>query len=166
MVGSPLARWTFGLSVCVVCALSIYSCDDDTTCPTDGSPPEPAGWYAQESPTTNTLFGVFARDKNTVVAVGEGGVIARTTNGGDTWTLVASGTTESLLAVSFAGNLGWAAGVLGVIIHTADGGVTWAPQASGTTNSFRNLAFADANTGWAVATGGTILKTVTAGEPR
>ncbi len=40
----------------------------------------------------------------------------------------------------------------------------WARQSSPTTNTLLGVSFVDANTGWAVGGGGTILHTTTGGE--
>jgi hypothetical protein len=49
----------------------------------------------------------------------DGGAIIRTTNGGATWTLMASGTTELLSDVSFVDTMhGWAVGQFGTILRS------------------------------------------------
>jgi photosystem II stability/assembly factor-like uncharacterized protein len=56
---------------------------------------------------------------------GVGGIIAHTTDGGDTWT-VQSQDSVDLISVSFSDALnGWAGGQVGVIKHTTDGGASW-----------------------------------------
>jgi photosystem II stability/assembly factor-like uncharacterized protein len=67
-----------------------------------------------------------------LVAVGERGVIQRSTDGGDTWTAVKSPVNRTLCAVTFADPLnGWAAGHGAVILRTTDGGLTWRRQFTG-----------------------------------
>src|SRR5215813_10427806 len=70
------------------------------------------GWYGQNPlPQGNLLFAAAAPDLSTVVAVGERGTIVRSDDGGATWTVQSSTTTQSLLAVSFVdANTGTAVG--------------------------------------------------------
>jgi photosystem II stability/assembly factor-like uncharacterized protein len=53
-----------------------------------------APWAAQTSGTTQSLRGVAFVNGTLGCAVGDGGVIRRTTNGGGTWSAVKSGTTR------------------------------------------------------------------------
>ena len=50
-----------------------------------------------------------------------------------------------------------------VILKTTDSGANWTAQTSGTTNWLSSVYFTDANTGYAVGAGGTILKTTDGG---
>ena len=119
-----------------------------------------APWVAQTSGTTQSLRGVAFVNGSLGCAVGDGGVIRRTTNGGSTWSAVKSGTTQTLNAVAFAdASNGWAVGNGGVILRTTNGGGAWSAVKSGTTQSLYGVAFADASTGWAVGGGGVILRT-------
>jgi photosynthesis system II assembly factor YCF48-like protein len=96
-------------------------------------------------------------DANHGWAVGYDGTIVATTDGGATWTAQTSGTTNTLIWVSFVdANHGWAVGEFGTIVATTDGGASWTAQTSGTTNHLYGVFFVDASHGWAVGTGGTI----------
>lgn len=65
------------------------------------------------------------------VAVGLDGAVLRTTDGGLTWTPVASGTTAALLTVRFASlNVGHAGGGGTTLLRTTDAGATWSPVAA------------------------------------
>ncbi len=76
------------------------------------------------------LDATFAGD--TLVTVGERGLIRRSTDGGRTWTTVERVTSHTLCAVSFAdARNGWAAGHGAVILRTTDGGVSWELQYTG-----------------------------------
>ena len=78
---------------------------------------------SQSSGTTNTLFAVSFTDPNTGTAVGNGGTILRTTDGGATWVSQSSGTTNSLRGISFTdANTGTAVGLSGTILRTTNGG--------------------------------------------
>src|SRR5258708_17576822 len=89
-----------------------------------------SGWLWQNPlPQGNTLRSIVTVDVNVVVAVGEFGTILRTTDGGVTWILQSSGTTNSLYGVSFAdANTGTVVGRSGTILRTIDGGSTWTTQ--------------------------------------
>jgi hypothetical protein len=78
---------------------------------------------------------------------------------GTTWVSQASGTSESLTAVSFTdANTGTAVGGGGTILRATDGGTTWVSQMSGTGKLLSDVSFTDGNTGTAVGSGGTILR--------
>ncbi len=65
-------------------------------------------------------------------AVGDGGVIAMSSDDGRTWSLQHSGTTNDLFAVHFADAAhGAAVGRAGTILVTDDGGATWTPRPLG-----------------------------------
>jgi len=100
-------------------------------------------------------------------AVGLRGRIARTVDGGLTWTSQSSGTTKDLCGVWFVdANTGVAVGTGGTILRTTDGGATWTQQYSATSRNLWAVHFFDANTGIVVGDGGTILRTTTGGEWR
>jgi hypothetical protein len=123
-----------------------------------------AQWYQQNSGTTEELLGVSFTDANTGTAVGWGGTILRTTNGGTTWTEQTSGTNNWLNGVSFTdANMGTAVGWRGTILRTTNGGTTWTEQTSGTTERLEDVSFTDANNGTVVGFGGTILRTTNGG---
>ena len=123
------------------------------------------GWFWQNPlPQGNSLGSVKFINTSTGWAVGSLGTILRTTNGGTTWTLQLSGTTNNLSGVSFTdANNGTAVGNYGTIVRTTDGGANWNSQSSSTTNSLWSISFTDANNGTAVGRGGTILRTTNGG---
>ena len=100
------------------------------------------------------------------VAVGQGGLILLTDNGGAKWSypdlllppeVIAS---WDLNAVHGAGRHLWAAGRPGsVLLHSGDGGRKWEMQATGQPLPLNGLFFRDENNGWAVGELGTILAT-------
>jgi photosystem II stability/assembly factor-like uncharacterized protein len=104
-------------------------------------------------------------------APAKGSFIYRTTNGGDSWTLLMQDTTIiGLYGISFTDDhTATAVGSSGKILHTADGGETWTPQTSGTEADLWDVFFISADTGWAVGGtfwsfyGGVILKTTDGG---
>ena len=113
----------------------------------------------------NTIF--FTADGSHGWAAGDKGTILTTDNGGKTWQLETSGTTENLSGIAFAadGLRGWAVGVNGTILNTSDGGKSWNPQTSISQASLYGITFtADGLRGWAVGDYGTILASVDGGK--
>lgn len=172
-------RWTrfslpplFVLGCAMVAAL-LSSCENDSTnCPTITDETHDAvGWFTQTAPNDESYFGLHVFDTNTAIAVGSNGFIIRTSDGGDNWIVVTSGSTDRLHSVSFVGNTGWAVGLDSVILKTTDGGLTWTHQDAGVTTHFRSVQFIDENTGWAAASpwgtpnmDGYLLKTSDGGD--
>ncbi|MDP6454988.1 MAG: YCF48-related protein [SAR202 cluster bacterium] len=87
------------------------------------------------------------------------GMVARTTDGGQTWQRHDVRTGRFLWDLAFLDTRrGWAVGSFGSIIYTDDGGMNWESQATGADQILRSVAFIDPNNGWTVGDGGTILK--------
>jgi photosystem II stability/assembly factor-like uncharacterized protein len=119
------------------------------------------GWFDAfgSSAGFNSIDVSFA-DVNTGTAVGVGGQVLRTTDGGKRWIPQLSGTTQTLRKVHFVdGNTGTVVGDTGTILRTEDGGATWSAQASGTSRNLFGVAFWDSNMGMVVGDRGTILLT-------
>lgn len=77
---------------------------------------------------SKTLLLGIAAAGNTLVAVGDRGIILTSTDG-STWTQVASPVHATLTAISFADEKnGWAVGHDTTVLHTADGGQSWEKQ--------------------------------------
>ncbi len=123
-----------------------------------------SGWKTAASGTSQDLSGVAAPTAGLRWAVGAGGVIVASTNGGTTWAAQDSHTGADLSGVAFvSANDGWAVGAGGVIVATTDRGTTWAAQDSHTGADLKAVAFVDANDGWAVGAGGVIVATTDGG---
>lgn len=91
-------------------------------------------------------------------AVGSGGSIYRTLNGGSSWQPQASGVSTDLLDVKFVDALeGWVVGDAGTVLHTTDGGRHWSNERSPTPHALERIFFTDRAHGWAVGFGGTII---------
>ena len=111
-----------------------------------------------------SFFAVAFPDATHGWAVGEGGAILATSNGGATWSKQTSGTFATFWGVAFSdATHGWAVGEGGRILATTNGGATWSAQTSGTSELLYDVAFSDATHGWAVGEGGTILATTDGG---
>ncbi len=86
------------------------------------------------------------------VAVGQTGLIMRTTDAGLSWTKQASpDSTVSCYGVKFAdASHGWAVGDHGSIFRTVDG-ASWSSQSSPTSAALLGITFASASEGWIAA---------------
>jgi photosystem II stability/assembly factor-like uncharacterized protein len=116
-------------------------------------------------PQGNKLNDVFFIDTNVGWAVGDGGVIIKTTNGGTTWTVNYHSTCIGLNKVFFVSNLiGWAVGVYGTIIKTTDGGQNWVAQNSGIQYTLLGVYFTNTSDGIAVGDLGVTLRTSNGGS--
>ena len=101
--------------------------------------------WAQRSMGAATLLrSVWFTSAGTGIAVGDGGTMLRTIDGGNHWDL------QRL-------------GVVGTILRTTDGGQTWLAQTSGTILDLFDVFFSDGHTGSVVGALGTVLKTVDGG---
>ena len=86
-------------------------------------------WEIQNSGVTSALFDVEFVNDERGWAVGRGGAIISTADGGESWTSQASGYELALNAVEFVDESnGWVVGQLGLILNTRDGGSTWNVQ--------------------------------------
>ena len=95
-------------------------------------------------------------------AVGDGGTIIKSTNGGATWNQQNSPIAQSLFDVNCADqNTCWAVG-FNTILNTVDGGTTWSTQTFPQTppvSFFRSVSFVNPDIGWVVGLNGVILNT-------
>lgn len=89
--------------------------------------PGAADWQVVSSGTNNALLAIsFASDNLHGFAVGGGGTIVATADGGKSWRLQNSGTLQQLLDVYAADALHvCAVGAFGTVTLTSDGGETW-----------------------------------------
>lgn len=101
---------------------------------------------AADVPTRATLTSVFFADARNGWAVGHWGVILRTSDGGEHWTMQRSDVTvdRPLFSVCFLNDReGWAVGLWSLMLHTDDGGATWSrvtlPAPAGSTKADANL---------------------------
>jgi photosystem II stability/assembly factor-like uncharacterized protein len=84
------------------------------------------------------IYDVIFPDQNTGYLVGTGGLIMKTTNGGENWMYQASGVTGTLWDVDFINNdTGYAVGASGNILKTTDGGNIWSVSVYGTTTIYK-----------------------------
>jgi photosystem II stability/assembly factor-like uncharacterized protein len=71
----------------------------------------------------------ISADGSRILAVGTGGLVWRSGDGGESFARVATGAGEDIAAIGFddgeLGNQGWAVGAAGLILHTSDDGRTF-----------------------------------------
>jgi len=109
----------------------------------------------------------IARAGDSLVAVGEHGMVVISRDDGQTWTQSITPTRTLLTALSFPdAQHGWAVGHEGVIMSTSDGGVTWQRQDDGKNAEtvFLDVRFLDSATGFAVGAYGKFLTTTNGGK--
>lgn len=122
------------------------------------------GWVAQTSGLGGavSLSSVHFISATTGLAVGSGGTIIKTTNGGTNWAAKTSLTANALTSVKFINaTTAIAVGQFGIILYSTNAGDTWANTTTGT--NLTGVFFSSANTGYACGANGTILKTTNAG---
>jgi photosystem II stability/assembly factor-like uncharacterized protein len=117
-----------------------------------------------------SLFGVYARDAEDVVASGLEGHVARTVNGGERWAYDDADVEIPLLdplfdIVEFPDHTGWAVGAAGEVMHKEGLGAPWkrANMASDLSTWLRAIAFSDQQHGWMVGGFGLIFRTTDGG---
>lgn len=88
-----------------------------------------AKWMVQAVPVVENLQGIAAWNADQAVAVGGGGVVIRTVDGGKIWKEVRvpkSDVANKLLNVrAYNNGTAWAVGELGAVLKTSDFGQTW-----------------------------------------
>ena len=124
------------------------------------------GWFLQNPyPTASDLYSVDYINELIAIAVGSDGAIVRTIDGGESWTLQNSGTTERLNEVCFVDLInGFAVGNEGTILKTTDGGINWIVLTDTISNDLKGVSFTDALIGTIVGSEGIILRTSNGGE--
>ena len=109
------------------------------------------GWIIQSPPTTQNLKDVFFITNKTGFAVGDSGLILKTTNGGNLWTSQSSGTIADLNSIQFLNlGTGYTAGTNGVFLYTLDSGITWQQLNLNTTRNLNAVHFLSSNEGFIV----------------
>ncbi|MCW2972863.1 MAG: hypothetical protein JWN72_1136 [Thermoleophilia bacterium] len=116
---------------------------------------------------TSTTFADVASSPTNgklLVEVGGAGVIRRSTDTGGTWTVVPSGTTNSLAGVEFASStVAWAVGDGGTVLRSVDAGLTWTSLTTGSPRRLNAVSAVDAEHAWVVGELGTVLHTTNGG---
>ncbi|MBI4433992.1 hypothetical protein HY632_04400, partial [Candidatus Uhrbacteria bacterium] len=118
--------------------------------------------YAENASVT--LLGVAVPDDNTAYAVGTGGVIYKTTNGGSQWTALTSGTATTLNDIACYSTTDCVAvGNAGLTLVTSNGGQSWSAGSAGSWSMYGVSATDTSNTYLAVGADADIWKTTDGG---
>jgi len=118
------------------------------------------GWKKQNSGSRASLYSVAFPTTQSGWAVGAGGIILHTEDGGSAWNWQNSGSSFDLRSVAFpTPQSGWAVGNGGAILNTEDGGGTWKKQNSGSSADLDSVTFPTPQSGWVVGIHGIILHT-------
>jgi len=139
-----------------------WICGEDVIEHFDGT-----NWVLDQSAPDATYNAIYMINSSIGWAVGDNGVIIKTTDGAN-WNYQANPDTSNrtLLDVFFLNaNEGWAVGNSGVILHTTNGGTAWSVEGSGlTTNMLRAVQFTSSTNGYVLGNNKTLLKhTLTTG---
>jgi len=95
-----------------------------------------------------SLKSIFAINKNTALGCSYEGKVIKTTDGGDTWYTVPTGTNVTLSKVFFRDSLnGWITGFYGTILRTTDGGESWV-KTEHNLGTLQTVFFINKNVGW------------------
>lgn len=130
-------------------------------------------WEKFDIPTQLNLTSLSFTDSLVGWLVGDSGVIVHTSDGGQTWEIQQSNTTNNIVNVFFLNNnIGWATshsfsslpyGTL--LLKTADGGMNWDTISYPETNVFiESIFFLDSLTGWMGGTPHALVSTNDAGN--
>lgn len=120
-------------------------------------------WTAPTSGTLQNLRSVSCASATACVAVGEGGVVLTTTNGGASWTKQ-NGAPSDTRGVSCASETACVAvGSIGTIATTENGGISWTTRTSGTTSTLFGVSCPSAMVCVAVGNTATPLTSVDGG---
>lgn len=117
------------------------------------------------APSADSSSGRSPRSLRVGWAVGDGGLVRLTVDGGNSWHAPSGQLPEACdqfdwRAVALWGGSCWIAGAPGTsVLHSPDGGRSWNRFSTGQTLPLRGLTFLDADRGWAVGALGTILVT-------
>lgn len=128
-----------------------------------------ASWTTQSPPSgvTERLLGVEGLDRYSAIAVGDEGRIIATTDGGATWVIRASGTTNQLTGVDSHGSTILAVGARGTVVRSTNAGETWSVVPGGsvpdTTMGLVGVSMASATVAYAATVNNDVWKSTDAG---
>ena len=124
---------------------------------------EAKNWKAVATPVNRTLTSIAFNDDKLGVAVGHGGTLVRTEDGGNTWAAVPmdDAVGESLLGVTALGDGKFAAyGAFGMYFDTLDGGKSWTKRTIISEDFEAHISQVVLNNGvlWLVGEAGTLAR--------
>jgi photosystem II stability/assembly factor-like uncharacterized protein len=120
-----------------------------------------ATWF----PSNSDMLSIACTSSATCMTVGAGGRERRTTDGGDTWNDVATGSTKPLTHIACpSSSICYAAGDRGFVYKSADGGQTWSELHSTGSNPLYGLSCPTTQVCYATDIYAHILKTADGGS--
>lgn len=145
------------LFLCILLSVSAQcdvECGLNQTIPYNGSvqlnatATQKARWENLSTGSNAAFQCTFFTSANVGYAAGTSATIIKTTDGGDTWTVVNSGSSALVFVAMAFGNdqIGCAVTLTGVIYRTIDAGATWKQVSIGVTTHMRSICFTDENT--------------------
>ncbi len=132
--------------------------------------PRETNRWQRSSPfiTTNHLQSVaLSSDGKSALAVGEDGTILKSSDAGQSWQSIASGSNAALRAIAFSpdGKIAFAVGDRGAILKSSDAGQSWQSIASGNKTMLNSLAFSlDGKSVLMLGGNGIVLKSGDSGQ--
>jgi len=118
------------------------------------------GWLTstpRNSGITTNLIAVDLHEDSVAIAVGWNGVIIRSTDAGNSWTQVNSGTTDYLWDVKFIDSRrGFIIGS-GTLLYTTDRGATWSAESTGVSSGLSMISIPDPHHVWVAGPSSTLL---------
>ncbi|OFY70180.1 MAG: hypothetical protein A3G23_08505 [Bacteroidetes bacterium RIFCSPLOWO2_12_FULL_37_12] len=122
-------------------------------------------WLSYYEPNYLYMYSVACLTKDTLFAVGEGGLVLQTVNGGAQWDPISKNNVNDLVDISFpSDSVGYAVGNANVFLKTTDGGLTWNKvNATNFINNPVSLHFISEDTGFVTGYAGLLLKTIDGG---
>lgn len=122
-----------------------------------------ANWAEVSTPTSENLNKLEIIG-NIAFCVGENGTLLKSTNFGDTWNLLISGTDATITSIKFVtANLGFFTTVDGEIFKTQNGGSSWTGNKLQDPGALNCVDFLDENTGLTAGDNGNIFRTINGG---
>ncbi len=116
---------------------------------------------------SHSPFAVSFPTEDTGYVVGVGGMILKTVNAGNTWTVINGGVNgqPTLSDVSFlTPQYGFIAGQGGLLLRTYNGGNTWDTLQTQVSSPLNGILFTDSLTGYIAGNSGTLLQTTDGGN--
>lgn len=139
----------------------------DTTSTYNSNPSfqQKSNWVSLASNTYSTLNSVYFIDDYTGLACGESGTIIKTSNGGETWSVLASPDSLNFFDIKFSSaQNGIVVGEKGMIYHTSNLGETWTKIDTKIIEAFFRIVFIDDKLGFISGSNGVMLKTTDGGK--
>lgn len=122
-----------------------------------------ANWAEVTTPATQDLNKIQIIN-DLAFCVGNGGIILKSTDFGDTWNSLTSGTVSNLNCIVFVNStLGFIGTADGKVLKTTNGGNSWSSSTLQTLGGINGIDFLDENTGVAVGDNGNVFHTTNGG---